>query len=63
VARELDAIIRWRGKPNLIVSDHGTEFTSNAMLAWAQSSRIAWHFIARENRCITGSAKRSTPDA
>ena len=46
VARELDAIIARRGKPDLIVSDHGTEFTSNAMLAWAQSSRIAWHFIA-----------------
>src|SRR5579872_7493450 len=37
---------RPRGKPDLIVSDHGTEFTSNAMLAWAQSSRLAWHFIA-----------------
>ena len=46
VARELDAIIARRGKPDLIVSDHGTEFTSNAMLAWAQSSRLAWHFIA-----------------
>jgi putative transposase len=34
VARELDAIIRWRGKPDLIVSDHGTEFSSNAP-AWA----------------------------
>jgi transposase InsO family protein len=30
------------------VSGHppGTEFTSNAMLAWAQSSRVASHFIA-----------------
>jgi transposase InsO family protein len=46
VARELDAIIARRGKPDLIISDHGTEFTSNAMLAWAQSSRTAWHFIA-----------------
>ena len=46
VARELDAVIAWRGKPDLIVSDHGTEFTSNAMLAWAQEQRIAWHFIA-----------------
>jgi putative transposase len=46
VARELDAIIARRGRPDLIISDHGTEFTSNAMLAWAQSSRIAWHFIA-----------------
>ena len=46
VARELDAVIGRRGKPGLIVSDHGTEFTSNAMLAWAQRSRIDWHFIA-----------------
>jgi putative transposase len=46
VARELDVVIAWRGRPDLIVSDHGTEFTSNAMLAWAQEHRIAWHFIA-----------------
>src|SRR6202035_2783726 len=46
VARELDAIIARRGKPDLIISDHGTEFTSNAMLAWAQRSRVAWRFIA-----------------
>lgn len=46
VARELTAIIRRRGKPRMIVSDHGTEFTSNAMLSWAEESRIAWHFIA-----------------
>ena len=46
VARELDAIIAWRGKPGLIVCDHGTEFTSNAMLAWARRSRVDWHFIA-----------------
>ncbi len=46
VARELDAIIARRGKPEMIVSDHGTEFTSNAMLAWTQSAKVAWHFIA-----------------
>ncbi len=46
VARELDAIIARRGKPELIVSDHGTEFTSNAMLAWTQSAKVAWNFIA-----------------
>jgi len=46
VARELDVVIAWRGRPDLIVSDHGTEFTSNAMLAWAQGHGIAWHFIA-----------------
>jgi putative transposase len=46
VSRELDAIIARRGKPDLIVSDHGTEFTSNAMLAWTQAAKLAWHFIA-----------------
>src|ERR1700737_3189101 len=34
------------GKPGLIVSDNGTEFTSNAMLAWAEEHNISWHFIA-----------------
>jgi putative transposase len=46
VARELDAVVAWRGRPDLIVSDHGTEFTSNAMLAWSQERQITWHFIA-----------------
>jgi putative transposase len=35
VARELTALIKRRGKPGMIVSDNGTEFTSNAMLSWA----------------------------
>ena len=46
VARELTAVIARRGKPELIVSDHGTEFTSNAMLAWTSEHQVAWHFIA-----------------
>jgi hypothetical protein len=46
VARELTDLIERRGKPSLIVSDNGTEFTSRAVLAWAQESRIDWHFIA-----------------
>ena len=33
VARELTAIVAWRGKPASIVSGNGTEFTCNAMLA------------------------------
>ena len=40
-----DGVDQRRGKPGMIVSDHGTEFTSNAMLAWAQHNRIVWHFI------------------
>jgi len=47
VARELTALIAWRGKPGLIVSDNGTEFTSNAMFAWQREHEVAWHFIAR----------------
>lgn len=35
VARELTDLGRRRGKPGMIVSDHGTEFTSNAILHWA----------------------------
>lgn len=46
VARELTALVERRGKPGLIVSDHGTEFTSNAMLAWSESAKVPWHFIA-----------------
>jgi len=46
VARELTALIKRRGKPGMIVSDNGTEFTSNAMLAWVQEHQIVWHFIA-----------------
>jgi transposase InsO family protein len=30
----------------MIVSDRGTEFTSNAVLAWAQDNHIIWPFIA-----------------
>ena len=46
VARELTALIEQRGRPGMIVSDSGTEFTSNAVLGWAQDNRIVWHFIA-----------------
>lgn len=46
VARELEAIIARRGKPEMIVSDNGTEFTSNAMLAWTKAADVSWHFIA-----------------
>jgi putative transposase len=46
VACELTALIEWRGKPGMIDSDNGTEFTSNALLASAQDNAIEWHFIA-----------------
>ena len=46
VARELDAIIRWRGRPTTVVSDNGTELTSNAILSWADQTKVGWHYIA-----------------
>ena len=46
VARELTALIERRGKPGMIVSDHGTEFTSNAILAWSKEHKVEWHYIA-----------------
>jgi transposase InsO family protein len=46
VARELTAMIDRRGKAGMIVSDNGTEFTRNAMLAWSKDNKIDWHLIA-----------------
>ena len=46
VARELTTIVSARGKPQMIVSDNGTEFTSNAILGWAKDHGVDWHYIA-----------------
>jgi hypothetical protein len=43
---EATALVEQRGKSGMIVSDNGTEFTSNAILTWAQDHKIVWHFIA-----------------
>ncbi|OWJ85439.1 IS3 family transposase [Haematobacter massiliensis] len=45
VARELDALVRIYGKPACIVSDNGTEFTSKAILKWANEKGVEWHYI------------------
>ncbi len=45
VARELDRIAELRGYPGMVVSDNGTELTSNAILKWQQDRRVAWHYI------------------
>ena len=46
VARALTALIEHRGKPGMIVSENGTELTSNAILRWCSEQRIEWHYIA-----------------
>jgi putative transposase len=44
VVRELTELIAQRGKPGMIVSDNGTELTSNAVLAWCGEARVEWHY-------------------
>jgi putative transposase len=46
VARELGRLLGERGRPKTIVSDNGTEFTSNAILRWAEDHTVGWHYIA-----------------
>lgn len=46
VVRELTELIARRGKPGMIVSDNGTELTSNAVLAWCGEIGVEWHYIA-----------------
>jgi transposase InsO family protein len=46
VARELDAIIVARGRPQACVSDNGSELTGMAILAWSQERAVEWHYIA-----------------
>ncbi|MGQ2933343.1 MAG: IS3-like element ISSpma3 family transposase [Sphingopyxis sp.] len=46
VVRELSDLIEERGRPGMIVSDNGTELTSNAVLAWCGEVGVEWHYIA-----------------
>lgn len=46
VARELSRLIDHRGRPQMIVSDNGTELTSHAILKWVKDAGIEWHYIA-----------------
>lgn len=46
VARELDRIAELRGYSCLVVSDNGTELTSNAMLKWQEHRKVGRHYIA-----------------
>lgn len=44
VVRELTDLIAERGKPGMIVSDNGTELTSNAVLGWCGEANVEWHY-------------------
>lgn len=39
VARELNQLVEHYGAPHMIVSDDGTEFTSNVMLEWQRKHK------------------------
>ena len=45
VARFLDQMIETRGRPDRIVCDNGTEFTSKAMFFWSKESAVKLAFI------------------
>ena len=45
VARDLDALVRAYGRPASIVSGNGTEFTSRAILKWANENGVDWNYI------------------
>jgi putative transposase len=44
--RKLTDLIAMRGKPSMIVSDNGTELTSNAVLEWCEAAKIDGHYTA-----------------
>ncbi len=54
------AIIGWRGKPATIVSDNGTELTSNAILEWADQRKIGGITSPPASPSRTASARAST---
>lgn len=45
VTRVLDRLIEHHGLPEVLVTDNGPEFTSRAMLLWAEERGIALHYI------------------
>lgn len=53
---ELSDLIVEHGKPGMIVSDNGTELTSNAVIAWCGEVGVEWHYVApgkpMENRYV-----------
>lgn len=52
--RELADLVAERGRPKMIVSDNGTELTSNAVLAWSGDVGVEWHYIAPGQPTQTG---------
>ena len=45
VCEELAMLMRVRGKPAQVITDNGTEFTSNKVLQWTKEQQVNWHYI------------------
>lgn len=45
VIQALEMLIEEHGNPEEIISDNGTEFTSNTVLKWCQEQGQKWHYI------------------
>ena len=45
VLEALNILIQDKGKPETILSDNGTEFTSNKTLSWQKEGNISWEYI------------------
>ena len=60
VMRELTELIAQRGRPGMIVSDNGTELTSNAVLAWCGQMQVEWYYIAPGRPMQNGYVRAST---
>jgi len=45
VVRELSRLVDAHGRPGRIISDNGTEFTSNAVLGWCRDQDVDWCYI------------------
>lgn len=58
MARELDQIAEVRGYPCMVVSDNGTELTSNAILKWQEDRQVEWHNIAPGKPIQSGFVER-----
>ncbi len=60
VVRELSELIAERGKPGMIVSDNGTELTSNAILAWCGKSGWSGTISPQASRCKMATSRALT---
>ena len=45
VCQELSFLISLYGKPSMLLTNNGPEFTSKQVLSWSKSQQVSWHYI------------------